>query len=79
MRFFTSRDSSKARDNNRDEIESTMKGLVQVTWEDNEFLANPPHSEDIALNRAPFAVDFSRYFQHRLSDISNVVCTLGVP
>jgi len=53
MRFLTSRDSSKARDNNRGEIESTMKGLVQVTWEDNEFLANPPHSEDIALNRFP--------------------------
>lgn len=41
MRFLTSRGSSRARDNNRGEIESNnKKGFLQVTWEDNEFLAN---------------------------------------
>jgi len=68
MRFLTSCDSSRARDNNRGEIESTMKGLVQVTWEDNEFLANLLHSEDITSPYHGFLwlfpTSFKRYLEH---------------
>lgn len=68
MRFLTSRDSSRARDNNHGEIESTMKRRVQITWEDNEFLANPLHSEDIAPPYRGFfwvfPTSFKRYLGH---------------